>query len=63
MYDGTCRPPEGAIPSLPKDRPYTIRFRAARDGSTIVEDAVKGQVVFDNRELDDLIIARSDGDL
>ena len=61
MYDGTCRPPEGAIPSLPKDRPYTIRFRSPRDGSTIVEDAVKGQVVFDNRELDDLIIARSDG--
>jgi glutamyl-tRNA synthetase len=61
MYDGTCRPPEGSIPSLPKDTPYTVRFRSPRDGSTIVEDAVKGRVVFDNRELDDLIIARSDG--
>jgi glutamyl-tRNA synthetase len=61
MYDGTCRPPEGSIPSLPKDAPYTVRFRSPRDGSTIVEDAVKGRVVFDNRELDDLIIARSDG--
>ena len=61
MYDGTCRPPEGVIPSLPKDKPFTVRFRSPHDGSTIVEDAVKGQVVFDNRELDDLIIARSDG--
>jgi glutamyl-tRNA synthetase len=61
MYDGTCRPPEESIPSLPKDTRYTVRFRSPRDGSTIVEDAVKGRVVFDNRELDDLIIARSDG--
>lgn len=61
MYDGTCRPPEGVIPPLPQDKPYTIRFRSPRDGSTIVNDAVKGDVVFDNRELDDLIIARSDG--
>jgi glutamyl-tRNA synthetase len=61
MYDGTCRPPDGVIPALPKDKPYTVRFRSPRDGSTIVDDAVKGRVVFDNRELDDLIIARSDG--
>jgi glutamyl-tRNA synthetase len=61
MYDGSCRPPEGVIPSLPKDKPYTIRFRSPRDGSTVVDDAVKGKVVFDNSELDDLIIARSDG--
>jgi glutamyl-tRNA synthetase len=61
MYNGNCRPPEGVIPSLPKDKPFTVRFRSHRDGSTIVEDAVKGQVVFANRELDDLIIARSDG--
>jgi glutamyl-tRNA synthetase len=61
MYDGTCRPPEGVIPALPKDKPYTVRFRSPRDGSTIVDDAVKGRVVFDNQELDDLIIARSDG--
>ena len=60
-YDGTCRPLAGAIPSLPKEKPYTIRFRSPQDGSTIVNDAVKGDVVFDNRELDDLIIARSDG--
>jgi glutamyl-tRNA synthetase len=60
-YDGTCRPPAGAIPSLPNDTPYTVRFRSPRDGSTIVDDAVKGEVIFDNRELDDLVLSRSDG--
>jgi glutamyl-tRNA synthetase len=60
-YDGTCRPNEGVIPPLPADRPYTVRFRSPREGATVVRDLIKGDVVFDNRELDDLIIARSDG--
>jgi glutamyl-tRNA synthetase len=60
-YDGTCRPPPGVIAPLPTDKPFTVRFRSPREGSTVVEDIVKGDVVFDNRELDDLIIARSDG--
>jgi glutamyl-tRNA synthetase len=60
-YDGTCRPAEGVIPDLPKDKPYTIRFRSPQLGSTVVNDLVKGNIVFDNRELDDLIIARTDG--
>jgi glutamyl-tRNA synthetase len=61
MYDGACRPPEGVVPPLPQDKPYTIRFRGPREGATVVDDLVKGLVVFENRELDDLIIARSDG--
>ena len=60
-YDGTCRPAQGEIADLPKDKPYTIRFRSPREGSTVVKDLIKGNVVFDNSELDDLIIARSDG--
>ncbi|MET0586362.1 MAG: glutamate--tRNA ligase, partial [Candidatus Binatia bacterium] len=60
-YDGTCRPPEGVIALIPTDKPYTVRFRTPRESTTVVHDAVKGNVVFDNRELDDLIIARSDG--
>ena len=59
-YDGTCRPPEGVTPPLPTAKPYTVRFRSPREGTTVVRDLVKGNVVFDNRELDDLIIARSD---
>jgi glutamyl-tRNA synthetase len=60
-YDGTCRPTEGVIPSLPTNKPKTVRFRSPHEGSTVVKDLIKGDVVFDNRELDDLIIARSDG--
>jgi glutamyl-tRNA synthetase len=60
-YDGTCRPAEGVQVALPMEKPFVVRFRSSRDGVTVVKDAVKGDVVFDNRELDDLIIARSDG--
>ncbi|HYA27502.1 MAG TPA: glutamate--tRNA ligase, partial [Acidobacteriota bacterium] len=60
-YDGTCRPAEGAIAPLPTGEPCAVRFRSPGGGSTVVKDLVKGDVVFDNRELDDLIIARSDG--
>jgi glutamyl-tRNA synthetase len=60
-YDGKCRPPPGVIAPLPIGKPFTVRFRSPREGSTVVEDLIKGEVVFENRELDDLIIARSDG--
>lgn len=56
-YDGRCRdlssPREGISP--------VVRFRNPQSGSVVVNDRVKGQVVFQNDELDDLIIARSDG--
>ncbi|PPD01946.1 MAG: glutamate--tRNA ligase [Hyphomicrobium sp.] len=49
----------------PKDAPTDIkpvvRLKAARDGETIVNDHVQGRVVFPNKDLDDLIIVRSDG--
>jgi glutamyl-tRNA synthetase len=61
IYDGACRPMDGKIAAMPEGKPYTIRFLSPQDGTTVVEDAVKGPVVFENRELDDLIIARSDG--
>ncbi|MFZ1071300.1 MAG: glutamate--tRNA ligase, partial [Methyloceanibacter sp.] len=38
-----------------------IRFRAPREGETIIEDRVQGRVVFANKDLDDLVILRSDG--
>ena len=56
-YDGRCRdrtePKPGVTP--------VIRFKNPQEGQTVVDDAVKGRVVFDNHELDDLIIVRSDG--
>ena len=66
-YDGTCRPENGSQPSAisaqlsSQGRPHTVRFLSPRSGTTVVDDAVKGGVVFENQELDDLIIARTDG--
>ena len=56
-YTGLCRsrtePREGVDP--------VIRFKNPMDGAVVVDDLVRGKVVFQNSELDDLIIARSDG--
>ena len=45
----------------PAGVPYVIRLKAPRDGETVVDDLVQGRVVFQNKDLDDLIILRSDG--
>ena len=56
-YTGICR--ERTTPR-PGVQPV-VRFRNPQSGSTVVEDLVHGPVTFQNAELDDLIIARSDG--
>ena len=38
-----------------------IRFKAPREGETVIEDRVQGRVVFANKDLDDLVVLRSDG--
>ncbi|WP_347137902.1 glutamate--tRNA ligase [Paracoccus sp. SSK6] len=43
------------------DAPYAIRLRAPRDGETVIDDAVQGQVRVANDQLDDMILLRSDG--
>ena len=58
-YDGRCR--HGKGPGAASDRAPVVRFANPEDGATVVEDVVHGQVTFQNKELDDLIIARSDG--
>ena len=67
-YDGRCRDRTPAaelagvaLPDKAESRNYTIRFRSPREGQTVVDDLIKGRAVFDNSELDDLIIFRSDG--
>jgi glutamyl-tRNA synthetase len=47
--------------TAPSGQPFTIRLKAPREGETVVDDQVQGRVVFQNKELDDLIILRSDG--
>lgn len=59
VYDGTCR--DRALQPGDTERPHTVRFRGPKDGATVVDDLVKGRVEFQNAELDDLIILRTDG--
>jgi glutamyl-tRNA synthetase len=59
MYDGRWRDRD------PKDAPAgvnpVIRLKVPLDGETVVEDRVQGRVVWQNADLDDMIILRSDG--
>ncbi len=57
MMDAGDRP---AIPALPDLKP-TIRLKAPLTGETVIEDQVQGRVVWQNENLDDLVLLRSDG--
>ncbi|MGD9942419.1 MAG: glutamate--tRNA ligase [Burkholderiaceae bacterium] len=61
-YDGRWRPESGRVlPAPPAGVQPVVRFRNPTGGATAWNDIVKGTISFDNGELDDLIIARSDG--
>lgn len=57
-YDGRYRDFTGEPPAGIKP---VIRFKNPIDGEVVIDDLVKGKVIVANKELDDLIIARSDG--
>tara|TARA_A100001234_G_scaffold61115_1_gene52741 strand:- start:13314 stop:14705 length:1392 start_codon:yes stop_codon:yes gene_type:complete len=42
-------------------KPYTVRFKSEQSGETIVNDNVQGNVIFQNNNIEDFIILRSDG--
>ncbi|HZZ67266.1 MAG TPA: glutamate--tRNA ligase [Phenylobacterium sp.] len=50
-----------ASPNDAPDRPFVVRLKAPLDGETVIDDQVKGRVVFHNKDLDDLILLRTDG--
>jgi glutamyl-tRNA synthetase len=56
-YDGRCRD----VDATTMNAPSVVRFRTPPGGHLTVADRVHGDVVFSNEELDDLIIARTDG--
>jgi glutamyl-tRNA synthetase len=55
-YDGRC----DGLPDKP-GAPFVWRFRMPKEGETVVDDIVQGRVVTPNTEIEDLVIARSDG--
>ena len=56
QYDGKCR-----NLNLKKSSDTVLRLKTPIDGEIVVKDYVRGDIVFNNAELDDLIILRSDG--
>ncbi len=58
-YDGRWR--ERAPGPEQAGKPFVVRLKARQDGETIVHDTVLGDVRFDNHQLDDMVLLRSDG--
>ncbi len=56
-YDGTCR----NLASAPDGTPFVVRFKVPAEGKVTVKDLLRGNVTFDNEELDDFIVQRTDG--
>ena len=56
QYDGRSRDK-----NLPKSEKTVLRLKTPLEGEVVVKDHVRGDIVFNNSELDDLIILRSDG--
>ena len=58
-YDGRCRDRDPR--TAPADARPAVRFKAPREGVTIIEDLVQGEVRIANADLDDMVLARGDG--
>ena len=56
QYDGRSRDK-----NLPKSEKTVLRLKTPLEGEVVVKDHVRGDIIFNNSELDDLIILRSDG--
>lgn len=62
LYDGTWRPAPGkTLPPVPEGVKPVVRFCNPPDGDVTWNDLVKGPITISNREIDDLIIVRTDG--
>ena len=59
LYDGRWR--DGSPSEAPPGVKPVIRLRAPLTGETVIEDQVQGRVVWQNSDLDDLVLLRSDG--
>ena len=59
VYDGTWRDRDPS--DAPSGAPYSVRLKAPKDGTTVIADAVQGEVTWSNDQLDDLVLLRSDG--
>jgi glutamyl-tRNA synthetase len=62
-YDGTCRAidPKVAEQRVNNGESHVIRFKSPQTGSTIIRDFIRGEIIIENKNLDDFILIKSDG--
>lgn len=62
-YDGFCRhlTADQVAANLAQDLPFVVRLKLPDTGQTIVKDALRGDIVFENQMLQDLILLKADG--
>ncbi|NOZ79894.1 MAG: glutamate--tRNA ligase [Acidobacteria bacterium] len=62
-YDGHCRsiPPEEARRRRDAGEPHVIRLAMPREGESVVNDLLRGEIRFANSQIDDQILLKSDG--
>jgi glutamyl-tRNA synthetase len=62
-YDGLCR----GLAALEAEKrvnagePHVIRFKSPKEGATVVKDLLRGEITFENKNLDDFILVKTDG--
>ena len=63
QYDGLCRvlDPEEAARRIAAGEAYVIRFKMPKEGTTIAHDHLRGDIVTENKYLDDYVLLKSDG--
>ncbi len=62
-YDGTCRilSPDDAARRVANGEPHTIRFKMPYEGSTVAHDHLRGDIVTENKQLNDQVVLKTDG--
>ena len=61
-YSGKCRHLTDAEIAAKGDAPWVLRFKVPTEGETVIDDLVQGPVRFNNKEFDDFIILKPNGD-
>jgi len=62
-YDGTCRnlSKDESNSRIAKGEPHVIRFKTPREGSITAHDALRGDIIVENKNIDDYVLVKSDG--
>ncbi|GAB4548899.1 MAG: glutamate--tRNA ligase [Anaerolineales bacterium] len=62
-YDGTCRrlDPGEAARRIANGEPHTVRFKMPQEGSTVAHDHLRGDVITENKQLNDYVLLKTDG--